>query len=158
PRCDRWHRHGESSRQRGMYRTVHEPGRPRIPGVRAPVHLPLAGCCKGGILPLMDIAVIPAAPEELPVLGRPRQFSAYDFSEYAGTDLDSNGIFGTTDPDNPHGLDPDEDDPVVFLIRVDGQLAGYAIVSRHDSYLGHVNPYLLSHFFIMRRYRRRGVG
>ena len=106
----------------------------------------------------MDIAIVPATPADAPVLDRLRQLSAYDFSEYGGTDVDPNGVFGTTDTDNPYGLDPDEADPVVFLIRVDGKLGGYAIVTRHDSYLDHGRPHLLSQFFVMRKYRRRGVG
>jgi predicted acetyltransferase len=116
-------------------------------------------------LPLVKIAVVPATSADTPVLARLGQLSSYDFSEYAGTDVDANGRFGTADADNPFGLDPDEVDPVAFLVRVDGQIAGYAVVTRHDAYFDHGKPYLdqgkpylLSQFFVMRKYRRRGVG
>jgi len=107
---------------------------------------------------LMEIAVIPATSADTLVLTRLEQLSSYDFSEYGGTDVDANGLFGAANIDNPYGLDPDEVDPLAFLIRVDGQFAGYAVVTHHDSYFDHGKPYLLSQFFVMRKYRRRGVG
>src|SRR5215212_9060303 len=93
---------------------------------------------------LMEIAVIPATSADTLVLTRLGQLSSYDFSEYGGNDVDAHGLFGAANIDNPYGLDPDEVDPLAFLIRVGGQLAGYAVVTRHDSYLEHGKPYLLS--------------
>jgi predicted acetyltransferase len=102
----------------------------------------------------MDIAIVPATGADAPVLDRLRQLSAYDFSEYSGIDVDPNGVFLPADDD-----EADTEDPVAtFFIRVDGRLAGYAVVSRHVSYLDHGGPFLVSSFFVMRKYRRCGVG
>ncbi len=102
----------------------------------------------------MDIALVPATPADAPVLDQLSQFSAYDFSEYGGIDVDSSGVFLPAGDD-----ETDAEDPVAtFLIRGDGHLAGFAVVTRHDSYLDEGRPYLMSQFFVLRKYRRRGVG
>jgi predicted acetyltransferase len=102
----------------------------------------------------MDVAIVPATRADAPVLDRLRQLSAYDFSEYSGIDVDPNGLFLPSTDD-----ETDTEQPVAdFFIRVDGRLAGFATVSRHDAYLDHGRPYLLSSFFVLRKYRRRGVG
>ena len=101
----------------------------------------------------MDIAIVPATRADTLVLDRLLQLSAYDFSEYGGTDVDTNGVFPSPYSDTiwqPYDHN--------FLIRVDGHLAGFAFVTRHDSYIDHGDVYLLSEFFVMRKYRRRGVG
>jgi predicted acetyltransferase len=46
----------------------------------------------------------------------------------------------------------------VFLIKVDGNLAGFAMVTRHPSYLGSGETFLMEEFIVMRKYRRQGLG
>ena len=44
-----------------------------------------------------------------------------------------------------------------FVIRVDGKLAGFALVADHAHFAG-AGTREISEFFVLRRYRRRGVG
>ena len=102
---------------------------------------------------LVDVDLAEAAPADRPVLDRLLQLYEYDFSEYGGIDLDSTGAFETLDTAGVWG--PDDR---VFFLRVDGRLAGFAYVTRHASYAGDGETTLLAEFFVLRKYRRRGVG
>ena len=72
---------------------------------------------------------------------------AHDFSELTGGDVDEHGEFGYPDLDR-YWTDSDRHP---FLIRVDGRIAGFALV-RSGS------PHDMAEFFVMRKYRRGGVG
>jgi predicted acetyltransferase len=45
-----------------------------------------------------------------------------------------------------------------FLARVEGKLAGFALVRRMAEPRGDVPTWDIAEFFVLRRYRRRGVG
>src|SRR5262249_21628522 len=90
---------------------------------------------------------------DVPALNRLLQPYEYDFGEYGGVDAGTSGEFETVDTGTIWG--PDDH---VFLIRVDGNLAGFALVTRHQAYVGDGDTLLLSEFFVMRKYRRLGVG
>src|SRR6202521_2126246 len=96
---------------------------------------------------LMDIAIVPATRADALVLDRLLQLSAYDFSEYGGTDIDSNGVFPSQYSD-PIWQPYDHNFPIPGC----GHPAGFAFVTRHDSYIDHGDVYLLSEFFVMRKY------
>jgi predicted acetyltransferase len=87
------------------------------------------------------------------LLDRLLQLYEYDYSEYGGVDVDEQGLFPTEDLDArwKPGYD-------VYLLRVDGQTAGFAIATRHPSYLDGTEVTFLDNFFVMRKYRRQGVG
>lgn len=76
----------------------------------------------------------------------------YDFSEYEGTDLDSDGCFGYPYLDL-YWLEPGRHP---FIIRVDGRPAGFVLVNAHTYLEG--SDWGISEFFILRKYRRKGVG
>ena len=90
--------------------------------------------------------------EDKPLLQRMLELYQYDFSEYEGTDLDAHGCFGY-----PY-LDLYWREPTrhPFLIRVDGRLAGFILVNQ-KTYLER-SQWGISECFIMRKYRRNGVG
>ena len=102
----------------------------------------------------MQITLLPAAASEKAALANLVQLYHYDLSEVNGADVDEHGRF-----DSPR-LDAYwiEADCHPFLIRVDQQLAGFALVHRrsrlHNPFYGHS----VDELFIMRRYRRQGVG
>ena len=81
------------------------------------------------------------------VLRRLLEFYVYDFSEYMGWDVDMHGSFGYRYLD--HYWTDLERHP--FFIRVDGRLAGFAMVRRGD-------PHDMVEFFVMRNYRRKRIG
>jgi len=104
-------------------------------------------------LPL-QIALLPAAAADKPVLANLLQLYLYDFSEVDGTDVDDGGCFSYPYFDlywTGAGHYP-------FLIRAFSQLVGFALINRysrlHDPFDGHA----VAEFFILRKYRRRGVG
>ncbi len=78
----------------------------------------------------------------------------YDFSEFDGADIGPMGLY-----DYPY-LDHYwvEAGRTPFLVRVDGKLAGFVLVSRYNYLTGCQDAWVMSEFFIMRKYRLRGVG
>jgi predicted acetyltransferase len=95
----------------------------------------------------MTVEVIQAAASDKAVLRRLLQLYHYDFSEWNGDDVDEHGEFAHPYLDH-YWTDPDSHP---FLIRRTGRWAGFALVRTAG-----VND--MSEFFIMRKYRRGGVG
>lgn len=100
----------------------------------------------------MKIEVSPASTDDKSLLQRMMEFYLYDFSEFGKSDLDSHGCFGYSYLDHYW----EEKDRHPFIVRVDGKLAGFVLVNKHTSLPG--NEWSIAEFFIMRKYRRRGVG
>ena len=102
----------------------------------------------------MSVQLAAAGPERADTLRNLLQLYEYDWSEIGGRAVvDEQGLYPTLDPDtflNKPGAH-------AFLIRVDGELAGFVLVVPH-SYFGHPDTMLVEEFFVMRRYRRAGVG
>lgn len=100
----------------------------------------------------MDIAVSPVPVAGKPVIARLLEFYIYDFSEYMGWDVDRRGRFGYRYLD----LYWKDDTRYPFLIEVDGAIAGFALVHVED---GDGKPRTsMAEFFVMRKFRRQGVG
>ncbi len=106
----------------------------------------------------MLITVTPAAALDEPVIRNLVQFYAYDFAHAVGWDIPETGRFADAIIDGSFdgaGRHP-------FLIRVDGRLGGFAIVDLYS----HLGDRLtdpgdvrdVAEFFVVRNYRRRGVG
>lgn len=75
----------------------------------------------------MRIEVVKAALQEKPILRNLLELYQYDFSEIEGEDVDARGLFGYRYLDRywmESGRHP-------FLVKVDGMLAGFVLVSRH---------------------------
>jgi predicted acetyltransferase len=102
----------------------------------------------------MQITLLPAAASEQPALANLMQLYHYDLSEVSGADVDKNGRF-----DSPR-LDAywAEADCHPFLIHVEQQLAGFALVHRQSRLYNPFDGHSIADFFVMRRYRRQGVG
>jgi predicted acetyltransferase len=100
----------------------------------------------------MEIAVDPAPVTEKRVIERLLEFYIYDFSEFMGWNVDRRGRFGYRYLDHYWT----EDNRFPFLVRVDGAIAGFALVTVLDEDGAPVTH--MSEFFVMRRYRRHGVG
>jgi predicted acetyltransferase len=72
---------------------------------------------------------------------------AHDFSERNGADVGDDGTYGYRFLDR-YWSEPDRHP---FLFRVDGRLAGFALVRSGP-------PHDMAEFFVLRKYRRSGVG
>jgi predicted acetyltransferase len=104
--------------------------------------------------PTPEVEVVPAAAEQAPILANLLQLYAHDFSEVLDVEIGEDGRFiykqlplYWTDPDRHP-----------FLIWVDGKLAGFVLVKKGSEVSTNKNVWDMSEFFVLRRYRRRGIG
>ena len=102
----------------------------------------------------MNISLDRAAATDRPLLDRLMQFYAYDWSSLVGLDVDAEGRFAGVDL-NPYWGD-DLHHP--FVLRVDGRPAGFALIVGRSRLTGTLGVHDMAEFFVMRRYRRQGVG
>lgn len=102
----------------------------------------------------MDVTLESIRIEQKPVLMQMMELYSYDFSVYSGDDISEYGYFGY-----PH-IDDYWNEPgrYPFFIRVDGRLAGLALVRSCSEYVPMDEPHSMAEFFVMKKYRRRGVG
>jgi predicted acetyltransferase len=104
--------------------------------------------------PCTYIEVLPASPEQAPILANLFELYAHDFSEFHDVDLGADGRFGY----RCLPLYWSEPDRHPFLVRVDGNLAGFALVKRGSEVSGNAAVWDMAEFFVIRGYRRRGIG
>ncbi|MBD3919496.1 GNAT family N-acetyltransferase [Paenibacillus sp. PR3] len=87
----------------------------------------------------------------LAALSRLLELVAYDLSELSGANINENGLYVTHLDIQSWYEDPNHD---LYFIRADDALAGFVVIK----YLVEESSYYLNHFFILRKYRRQGVG
>jgi predicted acetyltransferase len=104
--------------------------------------------------PSAHIELIPAAAEQEPILSNLLELYAHDFSEFHDLEIGDDGRFGYkflplywSDPDRHP-----------FLVKTDGHLAGLILVKRGPGVLGNQVVWDIAEFFVLRGYRRRGIG
>ena len=103
---------------------------------------------------MSDIDVHPLRPQEVPILAALFQLYRYDFSEFRDDDVGADGRYVI----NHFQLYVSDADHLSYLVRVDGELAGFAILRRCDAFDGRGPVTDVAQFFVMRKYRRRGIG
>jgi predicted acetyltransferase len=104
--------------------------------------------------PSVDVELIPATPEQEPILANLLELYIHDFSEFLPVELGPNGRFHY--PDLPlYWSDPDR---YPFVINTDGKLAGLAFVKKELSPDSAGAVWDVVEFFIVRAHRRRGIG
>jgi predicted acetyltransferase len=107
-----------------------------------------ADCADGvGHYEQVDVEVVEALDDDRTVVRRLLQLYHYDFSEIDGSDVNPHGEYLHRYFDE-YWIDSDRK---AFLFRVEGALAGFALVFTGE-------PHDIAEFFVMRKYRRRGVG
>src|SRR5439155_1261576 len=102
----------------------------------------------------MNVEVGEARREDTPVLRRLMQLYLYDLGTIDGWDIGDDGLYGIEARIEGFWTDPNRRS---FLVRVDGKLAGFALV-RDGAHFAGDGTREISEFFILRRYRRRGAG
>ena len=100
------------------------------------------------------VEVIPAPPEQAPVLANLLELYAHDFSEFADLKLGPDGRFGY----EHLPLYWEEPGRRPFLIQADGHLAGFALVRRGSQISSDAGVWDLAEFFVARGFRGLGVG
>jgi predicted acetyltransferase len=102
----------------------------------------------------MSLKLIPASYEYKNAIKNLMQFYIYDFSEYVKCDVEDNGLF--TDY---HGLEEywkDENHRFLYMIKKEEKYAGFVLVRFIES--GERNYFSMAEFFVMKKYRREGIG
>ena len=106
------------------------------------------------------IELVEAAETDRPVFENLAQLYQYDFSEMSRGDpqhgnVRADGRFHNIDFDRYFAKDEHHD----YLIRVDGELAGFVLVSPGRSFRDAAETvWWIDEFFVMRKYRRLRVG
>jgi predicted acetyltransferase len=100
------------------------------------------------------LEIVPAAREQEPLLGNLLELYAHDFSQFLNLEIGEDGRFGYrslplywSDP-NRHP----------FIVRIDGKVAGLVLVKKGSEVSGNDAVWDMAEFFIVRGYRRRGIG
>jgi predicted acetyltransferase len=93
------------------------------------------------------VEVVAARVRDKPIVRRLLELYLHDFSVFTGADVDARGLFGY-DYLDVYWTEPDR---APFLFRVERHWCGFALVRTGD-------PHDMAEFFVMRKYRRSGVG
>jgi predicted acetyltransferase len=104
--------------------------------------------------PTAQVEIVPAAAEAAPILDNLLQLYVHDFSEFLDVEIGTDGRFVYKQLPlywSEHGRHP-------FLVRVDGRLAGFVLMKKGSEVSGNENVWDMTEFFILRRYRRRGIA
>jgi predicted acetyltransferase len=103
----------------------------------------------------MQIELSEIRAAQRPVLERLAQLYMYDFTEHAHGDVTDDGVFPYIDFDEFFTRDVKHG----FFIRADGKLGGFALVYRGEAFRDpNEQVWWMDEFFVMRKYRRHGVG
>ena len=94
-----------------------------------------------------------ATPQQRSLLRQLYELCAYDFSAMTGVDIGADGYWTSDD-----FLRSWSDELHIYLIAVDGWWAGFAWVAFGGYIHPHAEHILMDEFFVLRKYRRRGVG
>lgn len=108
----------------------------------------------------MSLEILPATDADSAIIGNLARYYYYDMAEHAGWPFPDDGLFDATDYIGPYWGRPAPAEPWPaawrghpFLVRVDGNPAGFALVKQTGE--GHFD---MGEFFIGRQHRRRRVG
>src|SRR5882724_12529147 len=102
----------------------------------------------------MNFKLIKAPREDISVMENLVQFYIYDFSEFIELDVKEDGLF------EPYaGLSKyweEENERFPYFIKEEEKYVGFVLVRYVTS--GDRNYFSMAEFFILRRYRRMGIG
>jgi len=99
----------------------------------------------------MDMEIRLATLQEKAILRNMFELYIHDLSEFIDIDLDEHGCYGYKFLDHYWT----EGNRYPYLVRVNGRLAGFAMVRRTAE---EPVQYLMAEFFIVRKYRMLGIG
>jgi predicted acetyltransferase len=100
------------------------------------------------------VEVVAATPEQEPILANLLELYVHDFSAFLDLDIAEDGRFGYLSLP----LYWSEPGRYPFLIRMDGKLAGLALVKKGSVPSGDDVVWDMAEFFVLRGCRGRGVG
>ncbi len=101
-----------------------------------------------------QIEVVPALPDQEPVIANLVELYAHDFSEFQELEIGQDGRFGYRDLHH-YWSEPGRHP---FLIKVDDRPAGFVLVKQGSDISGDRTAWDVAEFFVVRGCRRLGVG
>lgn len=102
----------------------------------------------------MEITLQLMGIDDKSLLIRLMELYNYEFTAYSDKDINEYGYYGYEHIDdywNEEGRFP-------YLIRVDGKIAGFALICPHCDYRKEAGARCIGEFFVMLKYRRMGIG
>lgn len=102
----------------------------------------------------VNVEIIPALPEQAPILANLLELYAYDFSEFIELKLGADGRFGY----QRLPLYWKESNRYPLLIMVNADLAGFVLIHKESQISGAEGIFDMAEFFVVRGYRRLRVG
>lgn len=102
----------------------------------------------------MSLELTPASEEERPILARLIELYSHELSDVANLRIGDDGLYGYKYL--PQYWLESERHP--YLLRVAGELAGFALVRQGSELSGDPPVWDMAEFFVLRRHRRNGVG
>ncbi|PZD97278.1 GNAT family N-acetyltransferase [Paenibacillus sambharensis] len=100
------------------------------------------------------VELVKVSEDQKSVLRQLIELYEYDFSEFNDADINQYGYYGYKYFDHYWT----EDKRQAYFIKVNGQYAGFTMVNDHCSIIQEEDARAITEFFIMRKYRRRGIG
>lgn len=102
----------------------------------------------------LTIELVPTDPEQIELISNLYQFYAYESSDWELQDVEEDGRFYIHDEHLMRYWH--EPDWSANLLRVNGEVAGFVLIERSE--LPGIDALELADLFILKRYRRRGIG
>lgn len=102
----------------------------------------------------MEVRLEKATISQKSVLRNLLELYIYDFTEFEPIDVDEHGLYGYKYLDNYWT----EENRYPFFIKVNGSYAGFVLIRKIDEDSFGNRVYSVAEFFVMKKYRRLGVG
>lgn len=102
----------------------------------------------------MHPQLVQARAEQQPILENLLELYIHDFSEFHHVELGVDGRFGYRNI-SQYWREPGR---YPFLVRMSDKWAGFVLVKRGSELSGNESVWDMAEFFVVRGYRRRGVG
>ena len=102
----------------------------------------------------MDISILPILIEEKEILRNLIEKYNYDSSDIDNDDVNDYGLYGYKYLDHYWT----EENRYAYFIKVNNKLAGFVMIDNHLYYNEIKSNYCISEFFVLKKYRRMGVG
>lgn len=102
----------------------------------------------------MKIQVKAASINDKLIIRNMMELYNYDLSEYEDSDLNDHGLYDYKYIDNYWT----EENRYPFIVKVNDKLAGFILVGIYGGITSYPTDYSIAEFFILKKYRKKGVG
>jgi len=100
------------------------------------------------------VDVIEVNEDQKPILRQLIELYEYDFSEFTSRDVNDFGVYGYKYFDH-YWTDKNR---YPFFVMINKKYAGFVLINNHCYLLNDDQGKSIAEFFIMRKYRRKGIG